>query len=64
MAEDFLGEGLTVGDEVVFTRLHYRELSRGKIIKVMPKTLLIIPDGWRNPVKQFHKQVVKINKGR
>jgi len=61
--KDFLGNKIKVGDEVVFMQINYRDLRRGEITKISPQTLLVLQEGCRNPCRQFHKQVVKIEKG-
>lgn len=61
--KDFLGRDLAVGDEVVFIQLGYRNLLRGRIIKITAKTVLIehAPAAYSTQTKQFHDQVVKIS---
>jgi hypothetical protein len=60
--KDFLGQELKVGDEVVFMELGYRNLLRGKIVKINVKTLLIEHgESWRRETKQTSEQVVRIN---
>ena len=59
MAFDFNGLEISVGDEVIFCELGYRNLTKGKIKKITPKTVII---DWHNKeVKQFHSQVI-VNK--
>jgi len=63
MAKDFLGQELQVGDEIVFVQLGYRNLLKGKIASITPKTLMIEHDKTNvcsTSTKQFHDQVVKI----
>lgn len=62
-ATDFLGKELNIDDEVVFVQLGYRNLLRGKIIKITDKTVLIEHERQNRgftETKQFHSQVVKI----
>lgn len=64
MAKDFLGQELQVGDEIVFVQLGYRNLFKGKIASMTPKTLMIEHDRTNvgsTSTKQFHDQVVKIS---
>jgi hypothetical protein len=63
VAYDFLGNEIRVGDEVVYTQLHYRCLKRGKIRKITPCTVNIAC-GHAKGTKQFHNQVVKIENRR
>jgi len=61
--KDFLGNLIGVGDEVVFVQLGYRNLVRGTITKITPKTLTISHDKTNvggKQTKQFHDQVVRI----
>ena len=58
-AKDFIGNELAVGDEIVFMTISYRDLRKGKIIKITPK-MVIIDYGCRKTIKQNHDQVVKI----
>ncbi len=63
--KDFLGQDLEVGDEVVFIQLRYRNLLKGTIIKMTPKTILIAHERTNvgsTQTKQFPEQVVRINK--
>ena len=63
MGKDFLGKEITIGCEVVFVQLGYRNLLVGKVEKITPKTLIIkhkkTNDG-NTETKQFHDQVVVI----
>jgi peroxiredoxin len=63
-AYDFLGKEINIGDNVVFVQLSYRNLLKGIITKITPKTL-IISHGRTNvcskETKQFHNQVIKYN---
>lgn len=52
---DFLGKELRVGDECVYVRLSYRELTRGSIVKLTPKMVV-----FNTGVRQFPEQVIKI----
>ena len=61
--KDFLGNDIKVGDEVVFVRIGYRDLSRGTIKSITDKTVLIThgPSNIsKTETRQFHSQVVKI----
>jgi len=63
--KDFLGNCLEVGDEVVFVQLGYRNLMKGVVEKIMPKTILIKhqkTNTCSTETKQFANQVIKINK--
>ena len=60
-ALDFLGKELNVGDDVV--QLSYRNLLKGTIKKITPKTLIISHERTNvggTETKQFHDQVIKI----
>ena len=60
---DFLGNELNVGDEVVFMQLKYRNLMKGTIKHMSPKTALIehkMTNTCSTESKQFYKQMVKI----
>jgi len=62
-ALDFLGKELNVGDDVVFVQLSYRNLLKGTIKKITPKTLIISHERTNvggTETKQFHDQVIKI----
>lgn len=62
---DFLGNNLTVGDEVVFMQLGYRNLKKGKIKSMTERGTLIISHERFNvggtETKQDCSQVIKIN---
>ena len=63
-AFDFLGKEINIGDIVVFVQLHYRDLSKGTITKITPKTVLISHDktNWGSKeIRQYHSQVIKCN---
>jgi hypothetical protein len=60
MAQDFLGNVLEVGDTVVFTQLGYRNFSKGVLLKLTPKTLIVACAITHREVKQFHDQVIKL----
>jgi|APSaa5957512622_1039677.scaffolds.fasta_scaffold198278_2 hypothetical protein len=65
MAKDFLGCELNVGDPVVFAQLGYRNLLRGTVFRITPKTLQIghkATNGGTGTriTKQFHEQVVRL----
>ena len=63
MAKDFLGNELIVGDEVAYFSPHYRTFKRGKITKISPKMLCIGTDiNRKGTFRQFHEQVIKIEK--
>ena len=64
---DYLGNEVSVGDEVVFLQL--RSLMRGKIIKLMPNSVLIQYNHSTEPVQllewslesiRFYDQIIKI----
>lgn len=63
--KDFLGNTLEVGDEVVFMRLNYRDLMKGKVVAFTPKNVRL---GWKSKTYgeetciQDPRQVVKIMK--
>ena len=66
MAEDFVGNKLSVGDEVIYMQLGYRNLVKGVIVKLTDK-MCFIKQGKRNigsekEIKQFHDQVIKVIK--
>lgn len=61
--KDFLGNELQVGDNVVFVQLGYRNLCKGVISKMTPKTIMIthtMTNTCSTETKQFPNQVVKI----
>jgi len=63
MAQDFLGNELNVGDDVVFMRLNYRSFAKGTIRSLTPKMAHITHEylsGSGTESKQFHDQIVKI----
>lgn len=63
--KDFLGNELFVGDEIVFVQLSYRNLLKGIIKEITPKTILISHAETNTcgiETKQFPDQVVKIGK--
>lgn len=63
MAKDFLGNELNVGDEVVYFSQQWRVFKRGEIISFSPKMLLInIDNNHKKTLRQFHEQVIKIEK--
>lgn len=39
--KDFMGQELAIGDTIAFIPNHYRELTRGKIVKLNPKKATI-----------------------
>lgn len=57
-AKDFVGKELSVGDNVVFCRLKYRELAIGKIKRITEQMVFI--DFKNMEIKQKHIQVVKL----
>lgn len=63
MKTDFLGNELKLNDEVVFIQLGYRNLLKGKIIKMSDQMCQIehekTNDG-RTITKQSYKQIVVI----
>lgn len=64
MAVDFLGKPFVVGDQVVFAQLHYRHFLIGTITKITDKTATVesVQDGYTRATKQFHDQLIKIEK--
>lgn len=61
--KDFLGNVIHLGDTVVFIQLKYRNLLKGTVVKITPKTVLIVHDKTNvcsTETKQFHNQVVVI----
>jgi len=54
---DYLGNEVSVGDEVVFLQL--RSLMRGKIIKLMPNSVLIQYNHSTESTR-FYDQIIKI----
>lgn len=61
---DFLGNKLTVGDEVALINPWYRELVKGTLIKILPKTLKIkfkLGNSDRETTR-YSEQVIKANK--
>ena len=62
--KDFTGVEGAVGDWVIFTRLYYRNLSIGKVIRITPQTVLIehTERGYTGTgeTRQAHSQVVLI----
>lgn len=65
MAKDYLGNGLFVGDEVVFMQIRYRVLMKGTIKALSPKKAAITHErtnvGATESI-QFHDQIIKIVK--
>ena len=65
MAKDFLGKELEVGDHVVFVQLGYRNLMKGKVLKLTPKMVYVKhkeTNTGSTITKQSHEQLVKIEK--
>lgn len=63
MAKDFLGNEITIGCAVVFVQLDYRNLLKGTVKQITPKTILIKhqkTNTGQTETKQFHNQVVVI----
>jgi peroxiredoxin len=63
MAKDFLGNDINIGDTVVFIQLGYRNLLKGVVSHITPKTLIVSHDPTNvcsTQTKQFHNQVVVI----
>ena len=63
MAKDFLGKELEVGDTVVFVQLGYRNLLKGTVKRLTPKTAIIehpMTNVCSKETKQFHEQLVKV----
>ena len=63
MKTDFLGNELNLHDEVVFIQLGYRNLLRGKIIKMTDKTCTIEHEPTntgKTTTKQVYNQLIKI----
>ena len=65
--KDFLGNELTVGDEVACLEKDYKNLMKAKIIKITEKTIFVeytrnaYPGVVRTEqVKRFSDQVIKI----
>lgn len=61
--KDFLHNELQVGDTVVFVQLGYRNLLKGEIINITPKTILIKHEETNTcstETKQTGSQVIKI----
>ena len=44
MIKDFLGNEITIGDEVVYMEIRYRTLKRGFIASISPKKLRIVDE--------------------
>ena len=65
--KDFLGKDLAVGDEVVYMKLKYRELEKGKIARMTKHFVFVDRMSEKgttyNPdqIKQEPYQVVKIS---
>ena len=62
--KDFLGNELQVGDNVVFVQLGYRNLLKGVVSKITPKTILIthaMTNTCSTETKQTPSQVVKFD---
>lgn len=63
--KDFLGNEIQIGDPIVFMELGYRNLVKGKIIKITEKGTVFI-EYYRNQInkidtcKQDASQVIKI----
>lgn len=60
-AKDFLDNSIKIGDTVVFMRLNYRNFVKGTVTHITEKTLQI-NHNFHYTTKQFHNQVIVINK--
>lgn len=61
--KDFLGQELSMDDEVVFVQLGYRNLLKGKIIRLTPQTIVINHEKTNigdTQTRQTPSQVIKI----
>lgn len=58
---DFLGKELNIGDNVVFVQINYRNLLKGTIKTMAPKSVLI-SHGYENnsETRQRYEQIIKI----
>jgi len=64
--KDFLGNELTIGDQVIYMERGYRELDIGTIVKLTKCKVMVQPrittTGWqRSVLTQDKKNVVKIS---
>lgn len=62
---DFIGNELQIGDEVVFMQLKYRNLMRGTIKTMAPKSALLghkKTNTCSTESRQCYKQMIKIVK--
>jgi len=57
--KDFLGNSLTINDEVAFMKIGSRNLTKGKIIKLGKKKATIDNDGSKK--FQYYNQIIKTN---
>lgn len=59
--KDFLGNELNIGDAVIFANKSYRELERGKIVKITPCFVFISYEKFTDfTIKQTGAQIIKI----
>lgn len=66
MATDFLNNQININDEVIFTRLGYRELQIGTVTKITDYFVFIDyadskfgkDSNYITNIKQYHKQVI------
>lgn len=64
-ARDFLGNVFNVGDTVLIIEPGYRNMVKAKVIRLTDKMAFLTYNrgqGYESEIKQFHYQVVCINK--
>lgn len=59
---DFAGNVIKAGDSIAFISPWYRELTRGKILKLTPKKISIEVGGNGGSTTRYADQVIKISK--
>ena len=61
MATDFFGNIITVGDEVAFMQIGYRQLLKGIVVKLTDKMVFVSHERTnvgKTETKQEHNQVI------
>lgn len=65
IAKDFIGNTISIGDEVIFMQKGYRNLINGRITKLTDKMCFIEHERTNTggtETRQYHDQVIKIIK--
>ena len=61
MAKDFFGNEINIGNEVAFMQTKYRNLLKGKVVKITEHTVLIEhkpTNTLKTETRQEHSQVI------